>query len=140
MSYDQNPSVGRYQYVYNQRASLNLDGGFKSSDGPDFFLADYRIRPQRMMKIAIDGNLRVYSFIEHLTRKEWQVQWQIVSRSCRVHGICETNSLCTYSQDVGRRCICLHGYKMVNFEDWSYGCAPEFEGCSPDNEGFIKLT
>ncbi|KAL7596809.1 hypothetical protein Lser_V15G31138 [Lactuca serriola] len=132
--------VGRYQYVYNRRASLSSDGGFKLSDGLEFFSADYGIGPQRMMKIDIDGNLRVYSFIEHQTRKEWQVQWQAVSRSCRVHGICGPNSLCTYSQDAGRRCICLHGYKMVNFEDWSYGCAPEFEGCSPDNEGFIKLT
>ncbi|CAH1454257.1 unnamed protein product [Lactuca virosa] len=41
--------VGRYQYVYNRRASLNSDGGFKSSDGLEFFSADYGIGPQRMM-------------------------------------------------------------------------------------------
>ncbi|CAH1433871.1 unnamed protein product [Lactuca virosa] len=109
--------VGRYQYVYNRRASLNSDGEFKSSDGLEIFSFDYGIGPQRMMKIEIDGNLRVYGFIEHQTRKEWKVQWQVVSRSYRVHGICGPNSLCTYSHDAGRRCIYLHGYKMVNSED-----------------------
>ncbi|CAH1454256.1 unnamed protein product [Lactuca virosa] len=28
---------------------------------------------------------------------------------------------------------------MVNSEDWSYGCAPEFEGCTPEHEAFVVI-
>ncbi|KAI3689053.1 hypothetical protein L2E82_47001 [Cichorium intybus] len=130
---------GRYQYVYDQRASLNSDGGFISSDGLSVFSADFGIGPQRMMRIDIDGNLRVYSLIVHQNRTEWRVQWQAIPQSCKIHGICGPNSLCTYTQDAGRKCSCLHGYKIANPEDWSYGCVPKFSGCSPDKEDFIKL-
>ncbi|KAI3686856.1 hypothetical protein L1987_80545 [Smallanthus sonchifolius] len=88
-----------------------------------------------MMKIDVDGNLRVYSLVE----KEWVVQWQAVSHSCRIHGICGQNSVCTYSQDSGRTCTCLHGYKMVNPKDWSNGCEPDFKICRPEDEDFVKL-
>ncbi|KAI3689054.1 hypothetical protein L2E82_47002 [Cichorium intybus] len=88
------PTDGRYQYINGQKASLDSDGRFYSSDGFRVLSADFGIGPQRMMKISIDGR---------------------------------------------RRCTCLHGYKVVNSEDWSYGCAPDFEGCRPDDEGFIKL-
>ncbi|KAI3689051.1 hypothetical protein L2E82_46999 [Cichorium intybus] len=130
---------GRNQYQNSQTATLDSDGQFKSSDGFGFLSADFGIGPQRMTRMDTDGNLRVYSLIEDQRIKKWQVQWQAISHSCKIHGICGPNSLCSYSKDSGRRCTCLHGYKMVNFEDWSYGCAPEFEGCRPDDEGFIEL-
>ncbi|KAI3821321.1 hypothetical protein L1987_08886 [Smallanthus sonchifolius] len=101
--------VGRFQYSYTLRA--------------------------RMMKIDVDGNLRVYSLVE----QEWVVQWQAMSHPCRIHGLCGQNSLCTYSVDSGKICTCLHGYKMVNPKDWSYGCEPDFKICRPEDEDFIEL-
>lgn len=129
--------VGRYQYMYNRTASLDSDGRFNSSDGFGFLSADFGRGPQRMIRIDYDGNLRLYSLIELQGRKKWEIQWQAVSHTCRIHGICGANSLCTYSS--GRRCTCLHGYKMVNSEDWSSGCEPDFEVCKPDDEGFVEL-
>ncbi|KAJ0923198.1 putative protein kinase RLK-Pelle-SD-2b family [Helianthus annuus] len=131
--------VGRYQYLYSERASLDSEGRFNSTDGLGFLSADFGYGPQRMMKIDMDGNLRVYSLIENGATREWVVQWQAVSHSCRIHGVCGQNSLCTYSQDSGRACTCLHGYKVVNSKDWSYGCEPDFQICRPEDEDFVEL-
>ncbi|KAI3686878.1 hypothetical protein L1987_80567 [Smallanthus sonchifolius] len=127
--------VGRFQYSNTRRAVLDSDGRFDSTDGFGFLSADLGNGPQRMMKMDVDGNLRVYSLVE----EEWVVQWQAVSHPCRIHGICGQNSLCTYSQDSGRACTCLHGYKMVNPKDWSYGCEPDFKICRPEDEDFVEL-
>ncbi|KAI7730282.1 hypothetical protein M8C21_003024 [Ambrosia artemisiifolia] len=115
--------VGRYQYLYSQRASLDSEGRFNSTDGLGFLSADFGYGPQRMMKIDMDGNLRVYSLVEHGRTMEWEVQWQAVSHSCRIHGGCGQNSLCTYSKD----------------SDWSYGCEPDFKICRPEDEDFVEL-
>ncbi|KAJ0747543.1 putative non-specific serine/threonine protein kinase [Helianthus annuus] len=131
--------VGRYQYLYSERASLDSEGRFNSTDGLGFLSADFGYGPQRMMKIDMDGNLRVYSLVENGATREWMVQWQAISHSCRIHGVCGQNSLCTYSQDSGRTCTCLHGYKMVNSKDWSYGCEPDFQICRPEDEDFVEL-
>ncbi|MFS7938598.1 putative non-specific serine/threonine protein kinase [Helianthus anomalus] len=131
--------VGRYQYLYSQRASLDSEGRFNSTDGLGFLSADFGYGPQRMMKIDMDGNLRVYSLVKHGATWEWMVKWQAVSLSCKIHGVCGPNSLCTYSQHSGRTCTCLHGYKMVNSKDWSYGCEPDFKTCRPEEEDFIEL-
>ncbi|KAJ0789599.1 putative protein kinase RLK-Pelle-SD-2b family [Helianthus annuus] len=79
--------VGRYQYLYSQRASLDPEGRFNSTDGLEFLSADFGYGPQRMMKIDMDGNLRVYSLVKHGATWEWMVKWQAVSLSCRIHGI-----------------------------------------------------
>nr|GEW98233.1 putative receptor protein kinase ZmPK1 [Tanacetum cinerariifolium] len=139
--------AGRYQYLFSRRASLDSYGRFTSSDGFGFLSADFGVGRQRMMKIDIDGNLRVYSLVENGTSMKWEVKWQAVSHTCTIHGICGENSLCTYSQglgstypkDSGRKCICLHGYKMVNSHDWSYGCELDFKTCEPEKEDFVEL-
>nr|GEU89925.1 putative receptor protein kinase ZmPK1 [Tanacetum cinerariifolium] len=38
------------------------------------------------------------------------------------------------------KCTCLHGHKMVNPTDWSYGCEPEFKPCTHDDCDFIELS
>ncbi|CAI9291801.1 unnamed protein product [Lactuca saligna] len=128
----------RNQYMYNRSATLDSDGRFNSSDGFGFLSADFGVGPQRMMRIDYDGDMRLYSLIEHQGRTKWEIQWQAVSHSCRIHGICGANSLCIYSSG-RRRCTCLHGYKMVNSKDWSSGCEPDFEVCKPDDEAFVEL-
>ncbi|KVH88251.1 putative receptor protein kinase ZmPK1 [Cynara cardunculus var. scolymus] len=131
--------AGRFQYLYNRRAILDSDGEFNSSDGFSFRSVDFGKGPQRIMKIDTDGNVRVYSLIVHERRKKWEVQWQALSQSCKIHGTCGPNSVCIYSQDSGRKCSCVHGYRMVKSEDWSYGCEPEFQPCTQDNCDFIEL-
>ncbi|CAH1418646.1 unnamed protein product [Lactuca virosa] len=129
--------VGRFQYMDIRRASLDSDGEFNSSDGFSFRSSDFGMRTQRIMKIDIDGNLRVYSFDER--RLRWEVQWQALSHPCQIHGACGPNSLCSYSPDFGRTCACLRGYKKLDSQDWSYGCEPEFQLCTQDGCDFIEL-
>ncbi|CAI9287486.1 unnamed protein product [Lactuca saligna] len=130
--------AGRFPYVDMQRASLDSDGEFNSSDGFRFRSADFGMRAQRFMKIDTDGNLRVYSFDER--RLKWEVQWQAFSNPCQIHGSCGPNSLCSYSPDLGRRCACLHGYNMVDSQEWSYGCESEFQPCTQNGcDDFVEL-
>ncbi|KAJ9543417.1 hypothetical protein OSB04_023124 [Centaurea solstitialis] len=129
----------RYPYRDARKASLHSNGEFNSSDGFHLFSADFGLGPQRIMRLDVDGNLRVYTLVEHENRKKMEVQWQAFSHSCKIHGICGPNSLCIYSQNSGRKCTCLHGYKMVNSVDWSYGCEPDFEPCIQDDCDFIFL-
>ncbi|KVI03351.1 putative receptor protein kinase ZmPK1 [Cynara cardunculus var. scolymus] len=131
--------VGRFQYINTRRASLDSKGEFHSSDGFTFLSADFGMARQRIMRMDTDGILRVYSLVEHERGTKWETQWQAIDRTCRVDGICGANSLCTYSQDSGRKCSCLHGFKMVNSKDWSYGCEPEFKPCIRDECDFIEL-
>ncbi|KAJ0747547.1 putative non-specific serine/threonine protein kinase [Helianthus annuus] len=106
--------VGRYQYLYSERASLDSEGRFNSTDGLGFLSADFGYGPQRMMKIDMDGNLRVYSLVENGATREWVVQWQAISHSCRIHGVCGQNSLCTYSQDSGIGLIGTRGSLLMH--------------------------
>ncbi|KAI3666966.1 hypothetical protein L6452_42007 [Arctium lappa] len=132
--------VGRLQYMYSRRAILDSNGQFNSSDGWKFKSADFGMGPRRIMRIDIDGNVRVYSLVKDERRMKLKVQWQAISQPCKIHGTCGPNSLCIYSQDSGRKCSCLHGYKMVNSEDWIYGCEPEFKPCIQDDQcDFIEL-
>ncbi|KAL4587155.1 hypothetical protein LXL04_000021 [Taraxacum kok-saghyz] len=138
-----NPSIflldRRFLYRDNRSASLDSDGQFNSSDGFSFISADFMMRRRRIMRIESDGNVRVYSLVEGKGRMRWEVQYQFLSNPCTIHGICGRNSLCTYSPNLGRQCACLHGYKMVNSEDWSNGCEPEFQPCTQHDCGFIEL-
>ncbi|KAI3811840.1 hypothetical protein L1987_21572 [Smallanthus sonchifolius] len=129
-------TAGRFQYIDSRRASLDSYGQFNSTDGLSFITADFGMAPQRMMRLDTDGNLRVYSLGRGM---KWEVQWQAICHICRIDGTCGPNSLCTYSQDSGKKCSCLHGYKMVNSKDWSYGCEPEFHMCKKDHCDFIEL-
>ncbi|KAI3804180.1 hypothetical protein L1987_32354 [Smallanthus sonchifolius] len=127
---------GRFQYIYSRRAILDSYGQFNSTDGFRFTSADFGMGPQRMMRLDTDGNLRVYSLDRGM---KWEVQWQAIYPICRIDGTCGPNSLCTYSLESGKKCSCLHGHKMVNSKDWSYGCEPEFHMCKKDDCDFIEL-
>ncbi|XP_023742617.1 putative receptor protein kinase ZmPK1 [Lactuca sativa] len=132
--------AGRFQFIESRIAKLDSNGEFISSDGCRFKSSDFGTGVlQRMLKIDIDGNLRLYSLVEHERRKKWEVQWQALSHSCWINGACGPNSLCTYSHVSVRKCNCLHGFKMVNSQDWSYGCEPEFQPCTKDDCGFLEL-
>ncbi|XP_071692310.1 putative receptor protein kinase ZmPK1 [Rutidosis leptorrhynchoides] len=129
--------AGRSTYNNSRIAKLDSRGEFNSSDEFGFFVSDFGAKVQRIMKVDFDGNIRVYSLVKG---QKWEVQWQAFSRSCKIHGVCGPNSLCTYSSKTGRKCNCVHGYKKKDPNDWSYGCEPEFKPCQKEvKEDFVEL-
>ncbi|KAJ0477170.1 putative protein kinase RLK-Pelle-SD-2b family [Helianthus annuus] len=131
-------TAGRFKYIDDRTAVFDSYGHFNSTDGFSFDSADFGLGPQRMMRLDTDGNLRLYSLRRGM---KWEVQWQAISHICRIDGTCGPNSLCTYTRDSGKRCSCLHGFKMVNVQDWSRGCEPEQSNvCNKDNDcDFLEL-
>lgn len=130
---------GRSTYNNSKTAVLDSLGNFSSSDDFTFMSADYGANIQRMLRIDYDGNVRLYSR-ENLGEK-WVVMWQAFSDTCKIHGLCGANSLCSYSPNSGRKCSCLQGYKMRNQSDWFYGCEPEFTlTCGKNDSTFIKIS
>ncbi|KAI3821330.1 hypothetical protein L1987_08895 [Smallanthus sonchifolius] len=128
--------AGRSTYNNSRVAKLDSNGEFNSSDEFGFFVSDFGVGRQRIMKADFDGNIRVYSLVDG---KKWEVQWQAFSTPCKIHGVCGPNSLCTYSQETGRKCTCVHGYKKKNPNDWSSGCEPVFKPCQEEEEGYVVL-
>ncbi|KAL8196782.1 hypothetical protein R6Q57_024484 [Mikania cordata] len=133
-------SIGRFQYIDKRRATLDSYGQFNSTDGFSFVSADFGAPRFRMMRLDTDGNVRVYSLVRGGSMMKWEVQCQAITEICRIDGTCGPNSLCSYTRDSGRKCSCLHGFKMVNSQDWSYGCEPEFQMCKNSSDcDFIVL-
>ncbi|KAL7594361.1 hypothetical protein Lser_V15G31142 [Lactuca serriola] len=131
--------AGRSTFNNSRIAKLDSEGKFNSSDDFGFFVSDFGIRRNRIMKLDSDGNIRVYSLVDQKGRKKWEVQWQAFSSPCKIHGVCGPNSLCTYSQKHGRKCECVHGYKKKNQSDWAYGCEPKFKPCEQGEKDYIEL-
>ncbi|XP_076923775.1 putative receptor protein kinase ZmPK1 [Bidens hawaiensis] len=126
--------AGRSTYNNSRIAKLDSNGAFNSSDKFGFFVSDFGTRRRRIMKVDYDGNIRVYGLVDQNKGKKWVVQWQAFSTPCKIHGVCGPNSLCSYDQESGRRCTCVHGYKMKNSNDWSQGCEPIFKPCQQEVE------
>ncbi|XP_023742187.1 putative receptor protein kinase ZmPK1 [Lactuca sativa] len=130
---------GRSTYGSRRIATLDFSGRFISSDSLFFNTSDAGIQPLRRLTMDVDGNFRAYSLDE--IRGVWQVTWQAMSESCRIHGSCGENSTCSNNPTHGRKCSCLPNHKMINHTDWSYGCEPEFEPTLCDNgeDNFLEL-
>ncbi|EXB89240.1 Putative receptor protein kinase ZmPK1 [Morus notabilis] len=132
--------VGRVAYNQSTFAWLDPSGYFDSSDNFNFTSEDYGSRLiQRRLKLDYDGNILLYS--RKSLGDRWVVSWQTFHNPCKIHGICGTNSLCTYDHNIGRKCSCLPGHKMKNRGDWSYGCEPDFNlSCDKSESAFLKLS
>ncbi|KAI3465308.1 hypothetical protein Pfo_021971 [Paulownia fortunei] len=127
--------AGRSRYNDSRTAVLNSSGYFRSSDRVEFRAADFGLGKIRRLKLDSDGNLRLYSFEEN--HKTWVVSWQAIFKSCRIHGACGPNSLCSYDPSSGRVCSCLDGFRMKKDADFSLGCEPEFN--LPQNKSEVIL-
>ncbi|KAK1422737.1 hypothetical protein QVD17_18023 [Tagetes erecta] len=129
--------AGRSTYNNSRNAFLDLKGCFQSTDDFKFTTIDHGVALQRRLTLDVDGNIRVYS----LNEKRWSVSWQAISKPCSIHGICGPNSLCTYNFNTRiRSCGCMHGYKIKNHSDLSFGCEPTFDFSGHlDSYEFIKL-
>ncbi|GJR56925.1 S-locus glycoprotein domain-containing protein [Tanacetum coccineum] len=128
--------AGRTSYNSSRIAMLDSVGVFRSTDNFAFNTIDYGFTLQRRLTLDVDGNIRVYS----LNKRRWIVSWQAISTTCAIHGICGSNSLCSYRSQLGRICTCMHGYKAKNHSDSSLGCEPTFDfNQHHDNYDFIRL-
>ncbi|MBA0775711.1 hypothetical protein Gotri_010826 [Gossypium trilobum] len=127
---------GRTRYNYSRTAVLDSSGHFTSSDKMEFRSSDFGIGPWRRLTLDFDGNLRLYSLEE---QGVWFVTWQAMSNSCRIHGACGPNSICSYDPRWGPKCGCPPGFKMKNHADWNDGCEPEFELLCNDDVNFVQL-
>ncbi|KAG2663583.1 hypothetical protein I3760_16G038600 [Carya illinoinensis] len=115
------------RFVYNSSRIAVLDsfGNFSSSDKFTFSSTDYGQLLHRRLTLDYDGNLRLYS--RDKERDMWVVSWQASQVPCIIHGVCGANSICSYFPDIGRKCSCIRGHKMINHTDWSQGCEPELD-------------
>ncbi|CAI8612374.1 unnamed protein product [Vicia faba] len=130
--------AGRSNYNSSRIALLDSLGKFISSDNYIFSTYDYGTLLQRRLTIDSDGNIRVYS--RRNLSENWYVSWQVISNTCIIHGICGANSTCSYDPKKGKKCSCLPGYKLKNYNDWSYGCEPMFDfTCNRSESTFLKL-
>ncbi|XP_058221132.1 putative receptor protein kinase ZmPK1 [Rhododendron vialii] len=133
--------AGRSTYNNSPHAAFSSSGYFRSSDQFKFKASDYGIGPWRILKMDVDGNVRLYSLDEE--RRIWRVSWQAISQPCKIHGVCGPNAMCNYDHPVknaGWRCSCLPGYEAKNLTDWSLGCEPAFNlSCNAAESSFIKL-
>ncbi|KAF7142145.1 hypothetical protein RHSIM_Rhsim06G0056300 [Rhododendron simsii] len=101
---------GRTSYNSSRIAAFNSSGYFRSSDDFEFKASDYGIGAWRILKMDVDGNVRLYSLDEG--KRIWSVSWQAMSQPCKIHGVCGPNALCNYDypgEKDGRRCSCLPG-------------------------------
>ncbi|XVF36343.1 hypothetical protein REPUB_Repub19eG0050300 [Reevesia pubescens] len=129
---------GRTRYNDSRIAVFDTSGYFISSDKVEFWSTDFGRGPWRRLTLDFDGNLRLYTLEEQ--KGIWSVTWQAISQTCRIHGICGPNSICSYDPGSGPKCSCTLGFKMKNQADWKDGCEPEFNlSCSNHDFHFVKL-
>ncbi|RDX86898.1 putative receptor protein kinase ZmPK1, partial [Mucuna pruriens] len=122
-----NFGAGNGRSTYNDSRVVVLDdlGYLVSSDNFTLKTSDYGTVLQRRLTLDHDGSVRVYT-MNHGEEK-WSMSGEFRSHPCYVHGICGPNSYCSYQPTSGRKCTCLPGYSWVDSEDWSQGCAPNFQ-------------
>ncbi|KAK1433455.1 hypothetical protein QVD17_10365 [Tagetes erecta] len=131
---------GRSTWASRRTATLDLSGHFVSSDSLFFNTSDAENQfAIRRLTLDVDGNFRVYSLDE--TRGVWNVTWQAISDTCRVHGICGENSTCSVIPGTGRKCSCIPNHTMIDQTDWSRGCKPEFNTtlCGNNEDEFLHF-
>ncbi|KAF4375289.1 hypothetical protein G4B88_021955 [Cannabis sativa] len=90
--------------------SINL--GYRHLD----CAANYGGNTQRRLKIDYDGNLRLYTR-HNSSEKRWVVSWQVFSDSCKIHGQCGLNSLCSYDIKSGMLWNSDHGHVLEACKD-----------------------
>ncbi|XWS14756.1 hypothetical protein CRYUN_Cryun35bG0035400 [Craigia yunnanensis] len=130
--------LGRTRYNDSRIAAFDSSGYFTSSDKVEFRSTDFGRGPWRRLTLDFDGNLRLYTLEEQ--KGIWSVTWQAMTNSCRIHGACGPNSICSYDPGSRRKCSCPPGFTMKNQADWNDGCEPEFElSCSNPDFNFVEL-
>ncbi|XVE61166.1 hypothetical protein DITRI_Ditri06bG0018000 [Diplodiscus trichospermus] len=58
----------------------------------------------RFLRLDVDGNLRLYSWIEVL--QTWRTVWQAIENQCNVFATCEQQGICAYNASGSPVCTC----------------------------------
>ncbi|GJX06302.1 G-type lectin S-receptor-like serine/threonine-protein kinase LECRK3 [Tanacetum coccineum] len=89
-----------------------------------------------LMKIDVDGILRLYSHDLSNLSKNGSVIWASPNNKCAGKGLCGINGYCTVMND-NARCRCLPGFDFVNPDLWSMGCRRNYtvEKCNMNDLG-----
>ncbi|KAL1101177.1 hypothetical protein V6Z11_D05G281400 [Gossypium hirsutum] len=141
-----NHSSGKYRLLFDDDNVLRLvlNGSDTSSIyWPDSTILDYhqgrtRYNYSRTAVLDSSGHFTSSDKMEFRSRGLF-VTWQAMSNSCRIHGACGPNSICSYDPRWGPKCGCPPGFKMKNHADWNDGCEPEFELLCNDDVNFVQL-
>ncbi|XP_066360240.1 putative receptor protein kinase ZmPK1 [Miscanthus floridulus] len=136
---DQN-SWSNYRILYKsgRRGVLDKLGQFEASDNTSFIASDWGLEIKRRLTLDYDGNLRLYSLNE--SDGSWYSSWMAFSQLCDIHGLCGWNALCVYTPAAA--CTCPRGYVVVDPNDWSKGCKPQFNitcGKGVQQMGFVGI-
>ncbi|KAF8024208.1 hypothetical protein BT93_F1415 [Corymbia citriodora subsp. variegata] len=93
-----------------------------------------------MLRLGIDGNLRAYTYNDHVFYRAWEITFSLFSRDgdwedeCQLPSRCGNFGLCEDSQCVA--CPTAHGLL-----GWSKSCAPpRVTSCRPGDFGYYKLA
>lgn len=109
-------------WISNSPSISNLTA-FLSSDGA-LQLRDQRWKPvwsvfgkdyndsirYRFLRLDVDGNLRLYSWVED--SQSWSVVWQAVENQCNVFATCGQLGICLFSASATADCQCP--FKLTN--------------------------
>ncbi|MQM12470.1 hypothetical protein Taro_045394 [Colocasia esculenta] len=122
-----------------QGLSLKLD-----SQGALFLSADSGTYPRKNLTYAMrrapdaevlyratveeDGVFRLYGHAFYLNGSSptTSILWQAPDSPCTVKGICGLNSYCSLSADGQPQCLCPHGFRFNNPQQWRLGCKRNF--------------
>lgn len=115
-------------------------GNFKSLDNfgnlhDNVFPSDLRTWKLRRLKLADDGNLRLYSFDSNSSK--WIITYRAVQEICTIHGSCGPNFICRGSildDDYNVTCICPPGFREV-----SDRCERRTQIVNLNNTKFLRL-
>lgn len=64
----------------------------------------------RYLRLDVDGNLRLYSWLEAL--QSWKLVWQAVENQCNVFATCGQHGICVYVESSSPICKCP--FKLTN--------------------------
>ncbi|PON49255.1 S-receptor-like serine/threonine-protein kinase [Parasponia andersonii] len=64
----------------------------------------------RYLRLDVDGNLRLYSWLE--TSQSWRPVWQAVENQCNVFATCGHHGICVYTESGSPACKCP--FKLTN--------------------------
>lgn len=125
----------RYYFNSTQKAFLEENGQFWSSDNLAFQASDLGSPIKRRLTLDPDGILRLYSLDE--SEGSWSVTYQVFANPCRTHGLCGKNGICQYTPVPS--CSCPPGYEMRDASDWSKGCKQTFRLNCGDKTQMVSL-
>ncbi|GAV91128.1 B_lectin domain-containing protein [Cephalotus follicularis] len=124
-------------YAYDMQLNFGVEG---STDVIDFLIARPKYNSTlSFIRLGIDGNLKLYTYYDHVDWRAWEVTFTLFSRDsdleteCQLPLRCGSLGLCEDNQCVA--CPTANG-----LTGWSQGCQPvKLPSCNPNSFHYNKL-